>query len=133
MVLLVAVVIAHSCSPIMGASQGLWVVNLWCPHPFVVVVVESLSHVHLFVSPWAVDLQAPLSMGFSRQKYWGGLPFPSSWDLPNPGIETVSPALKADSSPMSHLRSPHLFPLLRLLGYSQSRSLGFLTIPLQVS
>ena len=80
--------------------------KLWCPHPFVVVIVELSSHVQLFVIPWAVDLQAPLSMGFSRQEYWSGLPFPSPGDLPNSGIDPVSPALKADSLPMSHLRSP---------------------------
>ena len=40
-----------------------------------------------------VALQAPLSMGFPRQEYWSGLPFPSSGDLPNPGIEPMSPAL----------------------------------------
>ena len=40
-----------------------------------------------------------LSMGFSRQEYWNGLPFPSPWDLPNPGIEPRSPALQADSIP----------------------------------
>ena len=43
--------------------------------------------------------QAPLSMGFSRQGYWSGLPFPSPGDLPNPGIEPGSPALKADTLP----------------------------------
>ena len=42
--------------------------------------------------------QAPLSMGFSRQEYWSGLPFPSPGDLPDPGIEAGSPALQADSS-----------------------------------
>ena len=42
-------------------------------------------------------LLAPLSMGFSRQKYWSGLPFPSPGDLPNPGIEPGSPALQADA------------------------------------
>ena len=41
--------------------------------------------------------QAPLSMGFSRQEYWSGLPFPSPGDLPNPGIEPGSPALQADA------------------------------------
>ena len=44
-----------------------------------------------------VACQAPLSMGFSRQEYWSGLPFPSSEDLPDPGIEPRSPALQADS------------------------------------
>ena len=48
-------------------------------------------------TPWTVARQAPLSMGFSRQEYWSGLPFPSPRDLPNPGIEPRSPALQADS------------------------------------
>ena len=46
-----------------------------------------------FVTPWTVAPQAPLSMGFPRQEYWSGLPFPSPGDLPNPGTEPVSPAL----------------------------------------
>ena len=45
--------------------------------------VPSLSHVQLFVTPWTVVHQIPLSMGFSRQEYWSGLPFPSPGDLPN--------------------------------------------------
>ena len=49
------------------------------------------------MTPWTVALQAPLSMGFSRQKYWSGLPFPSPGDLPNPGIKPETPALQADS------------------------------------
>ena len=52
--------------------------------------MKSLSHVRLFVTPWTVAYQAPLSMGFSRQEYWNGLPFPSPEDLPYPGIEPVS-------------------------------------------
>ena len=59
--------------------------------------VKSLSLVRLFVTPWTVAYQAPLSMGFSRQKYWSGLPFPSPGDLPDPGIEPGFPALEADS------------------------------------
>ena len=50
-------------------------------------------------TPWTVAHQAPLSMGFSRQEYWSGLPFPSSRDLPDPGIKPGSPALQADSLP----------------------------------
>ena len=50
-------------------------------------------------SPWTVARQAPLSMGFSRQEYWSGLPFPSAGDLPNPETEPRSPALQADSLP----------------------------------
>ena len=51
------------------------------------------------VTPWTVACQASLTMGFSRQEYWSGLPFPSPGDLPNPGIEPRSPALQADSLP----------------------------------
>ena len=47
-------------------------------------------------TPWTIARQAPLSMGFSRQEYWSGLPFPSPGDLPDPGIEARSPALQAD-------------------------------------
>ena len=51
------------------------------------------------MTPWTVTHQAPLSMGLSRQEYWSGLPFPSSDDLPNPGVKPGSPALQMDSSP----------------------------------
>ena len=51
------------------------------------VKVKSLSRVQLFATPWTVAYQAPPSMGFSRQGYWSGLPFPSPGDLLNPGIE----------------------------------------------
>ena len=47
--------------------------------------------------PWTVAHQTPLSMGFSRQEYWSGLPFPSPGDLPDPGIEPRSPTLQADA------------------------------------
>ena len=49
------------------------------------------------VTPWTLAHQAPLSMGFSRQEYWSGLPFPSPGDLPHLGIESGTPALQADS------------------------------------
>ena len=55
-----------------------------------------LNHVWLFVTPLTV---APLPMGFSRQQYWNGLPFPSPGDIPNPSIEPGSPVLQADSLP----------------------------------
>ena len=61
--------------------------------------VTSLSHVRLFATPWTVAYQAPLSMRFSRQEYWSGLPFPSPGDLPDPGIEAGSPTLQADALP----------------------------------
>ena len=61
------------------------------------VKVKSLSRVRHFATPWTVAHQAPPSMGFSRQEYWSGLPFPSPGDLPNPGIKLKSPALWADA------------------------------------
>ena len=58
---------------------------------------QSLSRVRLLVIPWTVAHQAPLSMEFSRQEFWSGLPFPSPGDLPYPGTEPMSPVLQADS------------------------------------
>ena len=69
--------------------------------------VKSLSRIRLFATPGTVACQAPLSMGFSRQEYWSGLPFPSPGDLPDPGVEPGSPALQADalsSEPPGKLR-----------------------------
>ena len=64
--------------------------------------VCALSHIQLFVTPWTVTCHAPLSRGFPSQEYWSGFPFPPLEDLPDPGIETASPALQADSLPLSH-------------------------------
>ena len=58
---------------------------------------QSLSYVQLFAIPQTVNCEAPLSIGFSRQECWSGLPFPTPGDLPNPGIEPRSPALQVDS------------------------------------
>ena len=69
---------------------------VFCTEVSTVVVVQLLSRVWLFMTPWTVDCQPPLSMGFFRRKYWNGLPFPTPWDLPNSGIESaslVSPAM----------------------------------------
>ena len=56
-------------------------------------MLNRFSCVQLFATLWTVVLQAPLSMGFPRQEYWSGLPFPSPEDLPDPRIKPVSPAL----------------------------------------
>ena len=53
-------------------------------------VLNHLSHVQLFVTPWTVACQAPLSMGFSRQEYWSGWPCPLPGDFPSPGVESMS-------------------------------------------
>ena len=55
--------------------------------------------VRLFATPWTVAHQAPLSMGFSGQEYWSGLPCPPPGDLPNPGIDPRSPTLQEESLP----------------------------------
>ena len=73
---------------------------------------QSLQCVRIFVTPWTVAHQAPLSMGLSRQEYWSGLPGPPPGHLPDPGIEPVSPAssgLQAESLLLSHQGSPVIF------------------------
>ena len=71
-------------------------------------MLSPFSHVQLFVTPWTVARRAPLSMGFSRQEYWSGLPFRSPGDLPDPGIEPRSPALQADSLPSESPGDPYM-------------------------
>ena len=71
-----------------------------------------LSHVQFSVTPCTVAHQAPLSVGFSRQDYSSGLPFPSPGDLPNPGIKPGSPALQADSLPPEPSGKPRGIHLL---------------------
>ena len=65
--------------------------------PILDVVVQSLQSCPTLVTSWTVARQAPLSMGFPRQEYWSGLPFPSPGDLPDPGVKPGSPALQVDS------------------------------------
>ena len=70
------------------------------------LLLSRFSCARLCVTPWTVAHQDPLSMEFSRQEYWSGLPCPPPGDLPNSGIELGSPALQADSSLLSHQGSP---------------------------
>ena len=67
----------------------------------------SLSHIQLW-DPWTVACQFPLSMGFSRQEYWSGLPCPSP-EIPDTGFEPRSPTLQADSLPSEPPGSPNVF------------------------
>ena len=71
--------------------------------------VKLLSHVWLFATPWTVAHQAPPSMGFTRQEYWSGLPFPSPEDLPKPGIKPGAPILQADSLLSELQGSPFIY------------------------
>ena len=71
-------------------------------------MLKCFSHVQLFVTPWTMAHHSPLSMGFSRQEYWSGLPCLPPGDRSHPGIELaspVAPALQVDSLPLSHRRS----------------------------
>ena len=85
---------------------------------------QSLSHIQLFMTPWTVARQAPLSMGFSRRKYWSGLPFPSPRDLPDPGTKpesSASPALAGrlfTTAPLGN--GPPPFYAISLVGYPSS-------------
>ena len=77
---------------------------------------QWLCHVRLSVTPWTVALQAPLSMEFSRQEYWNGLPFPFPGDLPDPKIEPMSATLQADSLLSKPCKSDNLVPVIQNLG-----------------
>ena len=98
----------HFSSKYMEMTQGLVYSELICRalhcSAGLLTVVQSLSRVWLFVTPWTVARQAPLSMRFSRQEYWSGLPFPSPGDLPDPVIEPMSPAWQASSLPPARWR-----------------------------
>ena len=87
----------------------------WSSSPKVVTAckVKSLSRVQLLATPWTVAHQAPPSMGFSRQEYWSGLPFPAPGDLPDPGIEPRFPALQADTLTSEPPGKPKLSLILR--------------------
>ena len=79
----------------------------------------SRSVVSNSMTPQTAARQAPLSMEFSRQEYWSGLPFPSPGDLPHPGIKPRAPGLQADSLPSEPLGKPYVFVILR---YKESNS-----------
>ena len=82
--------------------ENLWILyginDVWY-QPVCACMLSHLSRVQLFAVLWTVASWTPLSLGFSRQEYWSGLPCPTPGDLPNPEIEPVSPALRADSLP----------------------------------
>ena len=81
------------------SSSSSSVVTQACPTLFFFFFFSFFFFMSNSATPWTIACQAPLSMGFSRQEYWSGLPFPSPGDLPDPGIEHRSPTLQADSLP----------------------------------
>ena len=71
----------------------------------------NIRETHKNYKEWGIPArQAPLSVGFPRQEYWSRLPFPSAGDLPDPGMEPMSPALQVDSLPLSHLGGALVIP-----------------------
>ena len=80
-------------------------------------MVSLLRCVQLLATPWTIALQAPVSMGFSRQEYWSKLPCPPPVDLTNSGIEPRSPALQVDSLPAEPQGKPRKPKLLLLLSH----------------
>ena len=85
--------------------------SLWWYHTVLTTLcIQSQSHVKLFVPPWTIACQTPLSKGFPQQEYWSGLPFPPPGDTPYPGIEPMSPTSllhwQANSLLLSHRREP---------------------------
>ena len=111
----------------MGTEEKLHENDVWDPNREVPIlscilacVLSHFSRVQLCVTPWTVAHQAALSVGFSRQGPWSGLPCPPPGDLPNPGIEPKSPALQADSLPAEPQGKPiynisFMFFLIRFL------------------
>ena len=87
----------------------------------------TLSRVQLFATPWTVAHQATLSMGFSRQEYWSGLPFLSSGDLPDPGINR-SPVLQADSLPPEPPGKPYIYNIVSVSAIKQSEAVRYIYI-----
>ena len=88
--------------------------------------MKVLSHSVMYNSgtPWTIALQAPLPMGFSRQEYWSGLPFPSPGDLPHPRIKPTSPALQADILPPGKEYACHMGDLASIPEWGRSPGEG---------
>ena len=86
---------------------------------------QSLSRGQLFVTPWTLACQAPLSMEFSRQEYWSGQPFPTPGDLPDPGIKPMSaasPTLAGRFFTLMPPRKPNYHMVYRYLSFHHKTS-----------
>ena len=102
---------ASSVDPFYPANQNTLKLFPILPQPqgkgfsplMVVLVLSHFSRVQLFVTLWTAARQAPLSVGFSTQEYWSGLPCPLPGDLPNPGIEPTSRVLQVDGKPLFYI------------------------------
>ena len=85
-----------------------WIVIVQTHLKVVCCVCMATHHVQLFVTPWTAACQAPLSMECSRQEYWSELSFPSSEDLPDPGVEPIFPAFTGEFFTIAPPGKPHL-------------------------
>ena len=92
------------CARTRALSGSIMSDSLW-PH-ILILLFSGWIMSNSSETPWTIACQAPLSMGFSSQEYWSGLPFPSSGDLPDPWIKPTSPALAGRFLPLSHQGSP---------------------------
>ena len=93
-------------------QKAVFVIVFRLDDTYYVCMLGGFSHVRLFVIQWTEAHQAALSVEFLRQEYWCGLPFPPPGDLHDPGTEPESPALQADSLPLSHQGSPYTHDIL---------------------
>ena len=96
----------HSPSHLAMSLGVINIYQIFCQIGVCLCMLSRFSCVQLFAMPWTAARQAPLSVGFSRQEYWSGLPWPPPGDLPSPGIKPGSPALQADSLPSEPLGKP---------------------------
>ena len=103
--------VGHEWSNLAAAAAAatfiLWPNNFPKAPPAIVVVFSCYAVCDSFATSWTVAHQAPPSMGFPKQEYWSGLPFPSPGDLPNSRITSMYPAWQVDSRPLSHQGSFH--------------------------
>ena len=104
-----------------------WSLTHWATREVPETESVSCSVVSDSATLWAAACQALLSMGYSRQEYWSGFPFLAPGDLPDPGIEPVSPALQADSLPLHHQGSPGK---CLVLSHQRIQNLGHVKRPL---
>ena len=104
--------------------------NFLCIYPYMCVWAQLLSRAWLFVTPWTVAHQAPLSMGFSQQGYWSGLPFSHPGGLPNPGTKPTSPVSPALAGRFFTTEPPgkHTFITNLSENFTETMNLSFLYI-----
>ena len=93
-----------------------------------ILVVQLLSHVNPFVTPWIIARQAHLSMGFPGQEYWSGLPYPSPGDLSDPGIEPTSLASQANSLLLNQWGGPQQHMVIQYFHYTDKTGINNLKI-----